>query len=363
VRILGEDMGIPRSYREAGVDVDRVAEIHRRIAWIAERTFKTRRGRWGEVLIEVGHYAGLIDIGGGKALAMHVDGVGTKILVAQMMGRYDTIGVDCVAMCVNDIICIGAEPVALVDYLVVEEPREDLVVPIMEGLAKGAEEAGVAIVGGETAVMKDIVKGVRDGYGFDLAAMCIGVVDRDKIVYGDRIGIGDCIVGLASSGIHSNGLTLARRILLSRYRIDDYLDEIGCSIGEELLKPTRIYVKPILDVLKRYEVHGLAHITGGAFSKLIRLARIARVGFYLDSMPKPPPIFKLIQELGGVSDREMYRTFNMGVGFCTIAPKSEAEDIVDFCEKMGIKAWIIGRVYEGEVSIKVRVGNEDVKLV
>lgn len=355
-------MGLPRSYREAGVDVDRIAEIHRRIAGIAKRTFKAREDRWGKVLMEIGHYAGLIDIGGGKALAMHVDGVGTKVLIAQMMGRYDTIGIDCVAMCVNDVICVGAEPVALVDYLVVEEPREDLVEPIMEGLVRGAEEAGVAIVGGETAVMRDVVKGVRDGYGFDLAAMCIGVVDKDSVLYGDRIGIGDCIVGLASNGIHSNGLTLARKILIDRYGIDRYVDEIGCSIGEELLKPTKIYVKPVLEVLRRYEVHGLAHITGGAFGKLMRLARMTVTGFYLDSMPEPPPIFKLIQKLGGISDREMYRTFNMGVGFCIIAPKSEAEDILDFCEKKGYRAWIIGRVYE-ENTVKVKINGEDVKLV
>ncbi|MEM2739642.1 MAG: phosphoribosylformylglycinamidine cyclo-ligase [Candidatus Bathyarchaeia archaeon] len=354
-------MGLPRSYSEAGVDVDRVAEIHRRIAEVAKRTFRAREGRWGEVLMEVGHYAGLIDIGGGKALAMHVDGVGTKVLVAQMVGRYDTIGVDCVAMCVNDIVCIGAEPVALVDYLVVEEPRDDLVEPIMEGLARGAGEAGVAIVGGETAVMKDVVKGVRDGYGFDLAAMCIGVVDKDRIVYGDRISIGDRIVGLASNGIHSNGLTLARKILIDKYGVDRHVDEIGCSVGEELLKPTRIYVKPVLEVLESYEVHGLAHITGGAFSKLMRLARIARVGFHLDSMPEPPPIFKLIQKLGGISDREMYRTFNMGIGFCIITSKSEAEDIEHFCEKKGYRAWIIGRVCE-EAAVKVKINSGDVKL-
>jgi len=354
-------MSLPKTYREVGVDVDRIAEVHRRIAEIAEKTFEVREGRWGEALTEIGHYAGLIDIGGGKALAMHVDGVGTKVLVAQMIGRYDTIGIDCVAMCVNDIICIGAEPVALVDYLVVEEPKEDLVKPIIEGLARGAEEAGIAIVGGETAVMKDVVKGARDGYGFDLAAMCIGVVDKDRIVYGDRISIGDYIVGLASNGIHSNGLTLARKILIDRYGIDKYIDEIECSIGEELLKPTRIYVKPVLESLKIYEIHGLAHITGGAFTKLMRLARIANVGFYLDSMPEPPPIFKLIQKVGGISDREMYRTFNMGVGFCIVAPRDQAEDIADFCERRGYKAWIIGRIYE-EVTVKVRVNGEDVKL-
>lgn len=354
-------MGTPSSYREAGVDIDLVSGIHRRIADILRRTFTFRQGRYGEVLTEIGHYAGLLKIGGEKVLALHVDGVGTKVLVAQMVGRYDTIGVDCVAMCVNDVVCLGVEPVALVDYLVVEEPREDLIIPIIEGLARGAEEAGVAIVGGETAVMKDVIKSVREGFGFDLAAMCIGIGYASRLIYGDKVSVGDKIVGLASSGIHSNGLTLARKILLENHRVDEYIDELGSTVGEELLKPTRIYVKPVLEVIRQFEIHGLAHITGGAFTKLTRIGRIANVGFNLNSMPNPPPIFNVIQREGRVTDREMYRTFNMGVGFCIIAPPEEAEDIVNHCERLGYDSQIVGEVVE-ERGVKVKVRDAYVTL-
>lgn len=354
-------MKAPRSYREAGVDVDKVSQLHRFMSDLFRATFRFRDGRIGEVLTDIGHYAGLIDLGGGKALALHVDGVGTKVLVAQMMDRYDTVGIDCVAMCVNDLVCMGVEPIALVDYLVVQEPREDLIKPIMEGIAKGAEEASIAVVGGETAVMGDVIKGVKDGYGFDLAAMCVGIADKNRIITGESIKPGDVVVGLASNGIHSNGLTLARKVLLSKFRIDSYVDELGCTVGEELLKPTRIYVKPILGLLNRFEVHGLAHITGGGFTKLMRIGRLANVGFNLYNMPKPPPIFSLIKGVGSIDDREMYRTFNMGVGFCVVAPECEAEDIISFCEKMGVGGWVVGEVSE-EMGVRVRVDGRAITL-
>jgi len=354
-------MKVPRSYREAGVDVDKVSQLHKFMSDLLKATFRFRSGKTGEVLTEIGHYASLIDLGDGRVLALHVDGVGTKVLVAQMMGKYDTVGIDCVAMCVNDLVCMGVEPMALVDYLVVQEPREDLIKPIMEGIAKGAEEASIAVVGGETAVMGDVIKGVKEGYGFDLAAMCVGIADKSRIITGESVKPGDVIVGLASNGIHSNGLTLARKVLLSRFQIDCYLDELGCTVGEELLKPTRIYVKPVLGLLKRFRVHGLAHITGGAFTKLMRIGRLAKVGFDLLNMPKPPPIFGLIKTAGSIEDREMYRTFNMGVGFCVIAPPDEAEDIISFCEKMGVKGWAVGWVSE-EMGVRVKVDGKTIIL-
>lgn len=354
-------MSIPRDYREAGVDIDKVSEIHKLTKKILERTFSFRKGRTGSVLTEIGHYAGLIDLDDSRALAIHVDGVGTKVLIAQMMNKYDTIGIDCVAMCVNDLICVGAEPIALVDYLVVQEPKDDLIEPLMKGIAKGAEEASIAVVGGETAVMKDVIKGVREGYGFDLAAMCVGIVDKRKILTGSSIRPGDYVVGLASSGIHSNGLTLARKILLSKFTIDSYIEDLGCTLGEELLKPTRIYVKPILKILNEFEIHGLAHITGGSFTKLMRLGHLAKVGFDLYDMPEPPPIFKLIQRVGSIGDREMYRTFNMGIGFCIITPPYEVDDVLKTCKKMGVECYPIGRVSE-ELEVKVRVGDRSFTL-
>jgi phosphoribosylformylglycinamidine cyclo-ligase len=260
-----------------------------------------------------GHYAGLIDIGGGNALALHADGVGTKVLVAEMLKEYRTIGIDCVAMNVNDLICVGAEPVAMVDYLALEKMDQRLVKDVTIGLERGARDADVAIIAGETAVMPDVI------HGFDLSAMSIGVVKRNRLITGEKVKVGDAIIGLASSGIHSNGLTLARKILFRK--------GFDRNIARELLTPTRIYVKQIMKLLKsKIQIHGLAHITGGAFSKLKRIGERANIGFCLNDLFRPHEIFKEIQEEGDVSDREMYRTFNMGTGFLVICPKNEAKN-------------------------------------
>ena len=334
------------TYAKAGVDVSKEKKTYKKIGEILKETLRLRDGKFGQVLSEIGHYAGLVDIGGGKALALHSDGVGTKVLIAEMMNRYDTIGIDCIAMNVNDLICIGAEPVALLDYQAVEK-LGDHVNEIAKGLAKGAKESDIAIVGGETALMPDVMR------GFDLSAMSMGVVQRDSVITGKKIKPGDVVIGLESSGIHSNGLTLARKLLLSEYKIDQEIPELGRTVGEELLEPTKIYVKPVLEIVESCEVHGLANITGGAFSKLMRLGDIAGVGFSLDRMPDPMPIFKLIQKLGNVSNREMYRTFNMGVGFCVISPKSESEKVMEICRKHKTKAWIIGKaIPEKKVLVK-----------
>lgn len=241
-------------------------------------------------------------------MALHADGVGTKVLVAEALRKYDTIGIDCVAMNVNDVICVGAKPLALVDYLALEKPRPTLVAAIMKGLRKGAQQAGVAIVGGETAIVPDLV------HGFDLSGAVVGVVKRNSIITGGQTEPGDVILGLRSNGIHSNGLTLARKVLLGR--------KAHQVFARELLRPTRIYVKQISELLQsRLEVHGLAHITGGAYSKLKRIGKRAKTGFQLDNLPNPPWIFKEIQTMGRVPEREMYRTFNMGIGFVIICPE------------------------------------------
>jgi len=239
---------------------------------------------------------------------LHSDGVGTKVLVAEACHKYDTIGIDCVAMNVNDILCLGAEPLALVDYLALEKPRPAMVKQVMIGLQRGAREARVAVVGGETAVMPDVVK------GFDLAATVVGLVKKSKIVTGEETQPGDVILGLRSSGIHSNGLTLARKLLLSR--------RTNPRILRELLRPTRIYVPEITKLLNSgLRIHSLVHITGGAYSKLKRIGTRANVGFFLNNMPKPSWIFQLIQDRARISDREMYRTFNMGIGFLAICSR------------------------------------------
>ena len=336
------------TYAKAGVDISKLKKTHKSIADSLKETFFSREGKFGKVLTEIGHYAGLIDIGNNKALALHVDGVGTKVLVAQTLNKYDTIGIDCVAMCVNDLICMGAEPLSLVDYLAVEKTDEKMINEIMKGLVKGANEAGIAIVSGETAVMKDVITGIK-GRGFDLAAMCVGVVDKDKIITGKKIKVDDIVIGLESSGIHSNGLTLARKILDKKYY-------------KELLKPTLIYVKPILGIIKNCEVHGLANITGGAFSKLMRIVEKAGVGFLLDNMPEMPEIFRIIQKKGKISDREMYRTFNCGIGFCVVVPENESQRVIEICKKYSINAKKIGKVV-GEKDVKIKTPSGIISVI
>ena len=198
--------------------------------------------------------------------------------------------------------------------------------------------------------------GLVEGRGFDLAAASFGVVDDDRVILGDRISDGDAVVGLASSGIHSNGLTLARKILVGEEgkRVHERLPSLGRSVGEELLSPTMIYVRVVLELLSKFELHGLAHITGGSFSKLKRFGEYSKTGFQLDSMPDPLPVFKEVQARGGVSDREMYRTFNMGVGFCVMAERREAEDVVDTCERLGYSASVIGRVVK-KPAVRIRL--------
>jgi len=304
------------TYAEAGVDIKRVGSIHQDIEGLISTTFSTRLGRVGEVLNVRGHYAGLIDIGNGNALALHTDSVGTKVLIAEMLRQYDTIGIDCVAMNVNDLVCVGAEPLALVDYLALEAPDEDLVKKVMIGLANGAQEADVAVIGGETAIMKDVINGL------DLAAMSVGIVEKRKIVTGEKIVTGDLVIGLPSSGIHSSGLTLARKVL--------FKDGFDRRLARELLTPTKIYSRQVHNALvKGMEVHGLVHITGGAYSKLRRLGKLAGRGFHLHDLFKPHKVFQEIQERGNVSDLEMYRTFNMGTGFLIIVSKESGEEILE----------------------------------
>jgi phosphoribosylformylglycinamidine cyclo-ligase len=310
-------------------------------------TFASRRGKFGEPAIGIGHYAGLIDIGGQRLLAMHTDSVGTKVLVAQEMRRFDTIGIDCVAMTVNDLICLGSEPVALLDYLGLEKEDDELVAQLSRGLVTGANDAGVAIVGGETAIVGDLLKGI-DGYGFDLVSMGVGVVKKRSLIDGSAIREGDAVVGIGSSGLHSNGYTLARRIVRGR-NLDEKVEELGETIGEALLKPTKIYVEPTLDALRRREVHGIAHITGGAFTKLTRLVGTKRLQFSLDRLEEAeaPPVFGFLQGEGRLSDGEMYRTFNMGVGLCLVTPRSEAESVISDYRKKGFDGRLIGSVKRG----------------
>ena len=332
------------TYAKAGVDVDKVRVIQRSLASQLGATFRFRRGRPGAPLRPIGLYAGLVDLGNGDALAMHTDGVGTKVLVAQEMKKFDTVGIDCVAMTVNDLLCVGSEPIALLDYIALEREDDRLVSELARGLAEGARLSSVAIVGGETAIARDVIKG-KDGMGFDMASMGVGLVKTSEIVDGSSIVEGDTLVGIASSGLHSNGYTLARKVLRGT-ALSKYDESLGKTLGESLLEPTSIYVSPVLAALRRCEVHGIAHITGGSFSKLTRLLGGRRLAFDL-ALPAPPPIFRLIMERG-VSKREMYKTFNMGIGMILAVPQSEAGKVVRVIRSSGFHSHDLGAVRRGE---------------
>ncbi|MFH0860982.1 MAG: phosphoribosylformylglycinamidine cyclo-ligase [Candidatus Altiarchaeota archaeon] len=318
----------PSTYAKAGVDIKKEDKTISGIRTWVSKTFKFREGKIGSVMYDIGTFANTIDFGE-YALAFTTDGVGSKVLVAQELEKYDTVGIDLVAMNVNDLLCLGAEPIAMVDYLAISHPDEKTAREISIGLYEGARQAEIAIVGGETATLPDIIMG-KGRMGFDIAAAAIGAVKKDKIITGETIAVGDVILGFASSGIHSNGLTLARKVL-------------PVNMWTKLLTPTRIYVKEVLTLLKEYEIHGLANITG---SGMLNLRRITKHGIMLDKLPEPPLIFKKIQELGKVSVDEMYRTFNMGVGFCVICSEETANLIVG---KYGREFRIapVGRIVEG----------------
>jgi phosphoribosylformylglycinamidine cyclo-ligase len=281
-------------------------------------------GRAPRSVVGAGHYASVVAIDERTGIAICTDGVGTKVIIAMQTGRFDTIGIDCVAMNVNDVICVGAEPLAMVDYLAVEEPDPDVLHAIGEGLKRGAELAGIEIPGGELAELPELIRGHPSPLGFDLAGACFGTVELDRLITGSEIVPGDLVIGLPSSGIHSNGLTLARKALLERagYSLDDVPDELGRTLADELLKPTEIYVPAVLELIgSGAVVRGLAHITGDGLLNLLRLNE--GVGYVLGNLPAAPPIFGLIERAAQLTAAEMYQTFNMGVGFCcVVAPES-----------------------------------------
>jgi phosphoribosylformylglycinamidine cyclo-ligase len=262
------------------------------------------------------HYASVLRIEGSLGVAIGTDGVGTKMIVAERLDRFDTIGIDCVAMNVNDLICVGAEPIAMVDFILCERADPEVTAPIGAGLRRGAELAGIEIPGGEIAQVGDIVN------GWELGGTAIGIVDTDEIVDGGRIEPGDAVIGLPASGLHSNGYTLARKVL-DGVGLDD--ERLGRPLGEVLLEPTEIYVRPVLELLRsRADVRGLAHITGDGLNNLLRLA--APVGYAIDDPLPVPPVFDLIAERGAVTEEEMYEVFNMGCGFiCVVAARDEAD--------------------------------------
>lgn len=293
----------------------------------------------------IGYFANVIDIGGGQGIAFGTDGVGSKIIVAEYLNQYDTIGIDCVAMNVNDVICVGARPVSMVDYIACSFTDREVFEQLGKGLAEGARQAGISISGGEISQIREIIRGI------DLIGACIGHVPINKINTGKEVRAGNLIVGLASSGVHSNGLTLARKVLLGettaeqKAAVTRYSEFLGQSLGEELLKPTRIYVQPVMEMLDSgIGPKALVHITSGGFGNLNRV-QADNIRFVIDDPQKPQPIFELIQEWGEISDPEMYEVFNMGTGFCVIVEHAaDAEAVTKICRKHGVESQVIGQV-------------------
>jgi phosphoribosylformylglycinamidine cyclo-ligase len=324
-------------YKTAGVDIDAAEAGLQQIIANIKQTWPAS-DQIGAVKLDIGYFANVIDIGG-IGLAICTDGVGSKSIIAQMMKRYDTIGIDCVAMNVNDAICVGARPVSMVDYIAIEKADAEILGAIAKGLAEGAKRARISISGGEISQLKEVIR------GFDLIGMAIGIVPLDRIITGSDLVPGDVVIGLESSGIHSNGLTLARHVFFGRakHSIDHVFPELGIPLGEELLRPTFIYVPEILDIIQRVPtVKALINITGDGLLNLHRVA--AKVGFEIDDLPPTPPIFRLIQSHGGVSSAEMYQVYNMGVGFCVLVAERDREATLSVLQRHGRRAQVIGRV-------------------
>jgi phosphoribosylformylglycinamidine cyclo-ligase len=322
------------AYARAGVDQSASGSA---VSALVEVLAGIQTGRPSRAALGSGHYAAVLRLDDSRGLALACDGVGTKVIVAERLGRLDTVGIDCVAMNVNDVICVGADPIALLDYIAVEEADPAALGQIARGLRHGAEEAGVEIPGGELAVLPELIRGHPSPRGFDLLGFCVGLVDLDAIVTGARIEPGDTLIGLPSSGIHSNGLTLARRIL------DDLDEEVdGRTVGDLLLEPTAIYAMAIGELLaSEVDVRGLAHITGDGFLNLLRLE--ADVGYRIDSPLTVPLVFELIAERGGIAPAELYEVFNMGCGFCCVVPPDDAEAAVELLSLRHPGAAVIGR--------------------
>lgn len=336
------------TYEEAGVSIDKGNETVEKIKPFVKSTFRK------EVLTDLGGFGGLFALDKDKyeepVLVSGTDGVGTKLKLAFTMDKHDTIGIDAVAMCVNDIIVTGAEPLFFLDYLAVGKLEPDKVAQVVKGIAQGCKEAGCALIGGETAEMP----GFYPEGEYEIAGFAVGIVDKKKIINGKDIKEGDLVLGLPSSGLHSNGFSLARKVLFERgvLKTDSYLEGMGRSLGNILLEPTKIYVKTILELLEKAEIKGLAHITGGGLIE--NIPRVLPEGLAaqidVDTFPKPE-IFEFIQNIGLVDDEEMYRVFNMGIGMVIIASPEEADKIEAACKDLDEDIYRIGKIKSGEKTI------------
>ena len=333
-------------YRESGVDLDKANELVNRIRPLVRSTFNSG------VITDIGGFGGLFSVNCNAlkqpVLVSSTDGVGTKLKVAFWANRHDTVGIDLVAMCVNDIIVQGARPLFFLDYLALGCLDLDLVEKLVSGIVTGCKEANCSLIGGETAEMPDMYK---EGE-YDMAGFAVGLVDNDEIIDGASIHVGDQIVGLASSGIHSNGYSLVRRIVMDQLKLrpDSLIESCGCTAAEELLKPTRIYVDPVAKVLRKFQIGGMVHITGGGFYDNIPriLPKACAATIYEGSWPVPP-IFSFLQEKGNVTAEEMYHVFNNGIGYILVTEPDETQEIIGLLNAMGQQAYRIGEIIPRDV--------------
>ena len=329
------------TYADAGVDIDKADKFVDVIKKIAKQT------RRSGVMGEIGGFGGLFSLNltniERPVLVSSTDGVGTKLKIAFMMQKHDTVGIDLVAMCVNDICVQGAKPLFFLDYLSMGKLKTKIATDIIHGISKGCIEANCSLIGGETAEMPGFYKENE----YDLAGFAVGIVDNNKIIDGSEISVGHKLIGIASSGLHSNGYSLVRKICfdLLKLKIDDYVDELGKTIGEELLTPTKIYSNTIEGFLKNMSVHGLAHITGGGIAEnTVRIIpETCKVLIYKNSW-EVPPVFDFLQKAGKISDMEMMRTFNNGIGLIAVVHETHAEEILERMNAMNEKAFLIGEV-------------------
>ena len=341
------------TYKDAGVDIDagnRFVQMIKPLVKAASRP---------EVMTDIGGFGGLFSLNTDKyknpALVSGTDGVGTKLKVAFMLDKHDTVGIDLVAMCVNDIIVQGAEPLFFLDYLATGKLSPEKAADIVKGISEGCIQAGCALIGGETAEMP----GMYAKGEYDLAGFTVGVVDKNEIIDGSSITVGDNLIGIRSSGLHSNGFSLARKVLIEKMELplDKKIPELGRKLGDELLEPTRIYVKSILNLIRDFNVKGMAHITGGGL-----LENVPRVlpdhckAIINKSSWETPAIFDLIKSGGNVDEMEMLRTFNCGIGMVLVVPKTETEDILDRLSALEEKAWLIGTIDQTD-------GDEQVEII
>ncbi|MGI6140976.1 MAG: phosphoribosylformylglycinamidine cyclo-ligase [Caldicoprobacterales bacterium] len=341
-------MGI--NYKDAGVDVEAGYEAVRQMKQYVEETHTPN------VIGGLGGFGGMFSLNTSgveqPVLVAGTDGVGTKLKIAFLMDSHDTIGIDCVAMCVNDLVCQGARPLFFLDYIAVGKLFPDKVAQIVKGMSKGCIESGCALIGGETAEMPGFY---RTGE-YDVAGFAVGLADRKKLIDGSNIRPGDALIGIASSGVHSNGFSLIRRILVEKTnRLQEYDENLGMTIGEELLKPTRIYVKGILELLQHFSIKGVSHITGGGFYENIprMLPEGLSAEILRDSWPVLP-VFSLIQKAGNITEHDMYNTFNMGIGMVLACESVQEHEIIACLRDTGYQAYQIGSIIEGQEGVVLR---------